>query len=463
MDKVIWGPADPWNNGDFLGAHWLFWAFSVQESPEGLLNWPWGEHGVLSSFPNPFDAWLLGSLFADTDFPLNWNLMMLGHHLLNVVATVYLARVAGGRVLHASAAGALVAASPIMLHEHAMGHTLTAAVWPALFAFGALIKRNTCVAGILIGVQGLCYLYTGLAAGLVALIIRPARGLFLSLLVCGPYLFFLIPGLESANTVRPPDGFNGIPVKGLFGLSSQWHIQLHPLVWLGLGAWFWGDRDTQGLRRRIVMAATLLCLWSLGPHIILNRGDSSVFGSPISFLFDLPGLSRMHHPIRLGMLYTPLLAIALILGLNRRRGIWALGLIAICLTHWRIIDNTAAWSASAQIPGEKAARWLKKNSAAVVDLGSHGMEALSLQTIHGKPILAGFHPRSKPRPGVDATLMQRVDAWAQGQEQPHLPQRLKQLGYSHVIIVDRGPGKTPSEQAIRSQLGPPVYPGVYAL
>ena len=126
-----------------------------------------------TSFPNPF---VHGSCLASPSaqgFPLGWNLMMLGHHLLNVVATVLLARAVGLRTLHAAASGALVAATPLMLHEHAMGHTLTAAVWPGLLGLAALCAGRGAVAGLWIGIQGLTYLYTGLMVGVVALILRP--------------------------------------------------------------------------------------------------------------------------------------------------------------------------------------------------------------------------------------------------------------------------------------------------
>jgi len=463
MDTTIWGPADPWNNGDFIGAHWLFWALNQPDNPTTLLNWPWGETALTSNFPNLFDAWILAPLLSDVDFPVGWNLMMLGHHLLNIIGTVCIARSAGARLLHASAAGALIAATPIMLHEHAMGHTITAAIWPALFGLSALLKNRGIAAGIWIGLQGLAYLYTGIAAGLVALIIRPTKGLILAPLICAPYLMVLVPELESATAVRPPDGFTGLPLDAVWGLASQSHIRLHPILLVGCTAWFWGNKILLRQRRSIVIASTVLLVLALGPEITFQRGAPPSWASPLAFLFDLPGLSRMHHPIRLSMLAAPLLATALVLALNRRRAIWAFALIGLSLTQWRTIDNTAAWSASGKMPGFRIATWLSKNSTAVIDLGSSSMEALSLQTVHEKPVLSGFHPRSNPRPGVDPSLFERVERWAAGEQQPQLPVRLRQLGYSHVVIIDRGPGRTPSSKAVEAQLGEAVYPGIYAL
>ena len=81
------------------------------------------------------------------------------------------------------------------------------------------------------------------------------------------------------------------------------------------------------------------------------------------------------------------------------------------------------------MPGAEAAAWLEENATAVVDLGSSHMQSLSLQTIHGKPVLADFHPRANPPPHVDRSLLTRVNLWATGQVQRGLPARLK-LGYS---------------------------------
>ena len=461
MDAAIWGPSDPWNNGDFLGAHWLFWAVQQPGDATTVLLWPWGETDLWTAFPNPFDAWLFSGIAARIGFPLGWNLMMVVHHLLNVVGTVVLARSVGLRPLHAAAAGALIAATPIMLHEHAMGHTLTAAVWPGLFGLAALSAGKGLQAGLWIGVQGLAYLYTGLMAGIVALIVRPTRGLLLALLVVAPYLWHLSPQLEAATAVAPPDGFTSLPIDGLLGSAQQFHIRLFPVIFLGVLAPFVGPHRSWA--RRAVMAATLLFIMAIGPEGFLHRGDSPAFQSPAGLLFSIPGLDRMHHPVRLAMLAAPLLAVATFAVLHRRRAIWALAGIGLCGLQWRVIDNTAAWSTSGTMPGLEAAEWLEDHATAVVDLGSSHMQSLSLQTIHGKPVLAGLHPRTNPPPHVDQSLLRRVTAWAEGDVQEGLPARLRQLGFSHVIVVDRGPGRTPDASAVETQLGAPVKPGIYAL
>ena len=69
LDAAVWGPSDPWNNGDFLGAHWLFWAIQQPGDAAAGLFWPWGELDAWTSFPNPFDAWILSGVTARAGFP----------------------------------------------------------------------------------------------------------------------------------------------------------------------------------------------------------------------------------------------------------------------------------------------------------------------------------------------------------------------------------------------------------
>ena len=463
MDSGLWGPADPWNNGDFLGAQWLFWAAAQTGDPTAWLHWPWGEDDALTAFPNPFDAWLLGPWVADVPLAHWWNPMMLGHHVLNVAASVVLARSAGARPVAAAMAGALVASTPLMLHEHTLGHTLTAAVWPGLFGLSALLTGRSKQAGLWIGVQGLAYLYTGLFVGLVAIALRPKRGLLTALIPMLPYLALLAPQMEVATAVPPPDGFTALPLNGLWGAASQPQVQLQPLLAMaGLGLVL-GNHTHRTTRRRLIGAAAVLLFLALGTHFVWARGEPALGASPAQWLFGVPGLERMHHPIRLGLLATPLLAAAAALSVNKLPSAWPLAALLACGLNWKTIDNTAAWPAPAEPPGTATAKWLAQHADAVVDLGSTHMQALALQTIHEKPILAGFHPRERPHPNVDARVFERVSAWAEGIEQPGLADHLKRLGYSHVIAIDRGPQRSPSITAVQRDLGEPVFPGVYAL
>jgi len=350
-----------------------------------------------------------------------------------------------------------------MLHEHAMGHTLTAAFWPGLFGLSALLRGRPKQAGVWIGVQSLAYLYTGLFAATVALILRPRRGLATALLLVVPYLIALAPQLEVASAVPPPDGFTALPLNALWGVSSQPQLQLQPLLAPALIGLAIGPKINRSIRRRMIGCAIVLLVFAMGTHILVARGEAPLGASPAHWIFKAPGLERMHHPIRLAMLAVPLLAVAFALMLNRLRSIWALCILLACGLNWKTIDNTAAWPEASEPPGTEEAMWLASNAEAVVDLGSTHMQALALQTIHGKPILAGFHPRQKPRPGVDADLFEKVEQWSQGVDQPGLAAHLKRLGYSHVIVIDRGPNRTPTDSAVREALGAPVRPGIFAL
>ena len=461
MNDGLWGPADPWSNGDFVGAYWLFWSAAQSGDVTQALNHPWGESSILANFPNPFDAWLLGPIVAQMRFPLWFNLMMLAHHLLNVVGTVTLARFAGARPISCLAAGVLVAASPIMLHEHTMGHTLTAAIWPGLFGLAALLRGNGAWAALLIAIQGYAYLYNGLAFGLIALVIRPTRWLGLSLLLILPYLVSLAPALQSTTATPPPDGFTALPIDGLTWGAQQSHVRINPLVLLGLLALFQGTKNSLRIRRRLTLTAVTCLLIAAGPVWVLHRGQPPLSHSPIAFLFDIPGLSRMHHPIRMTMVAVPLLAVCLALALQRKRNLWSIALVLSAALTWKTMDNTVAWPQNPNPPGHKAAMWLADHATAVVDLGSYSMEALALQPIHQKPILSGFHPRNRPRSGLDPSVFQAVEKWATGTVIPDLPRILKRLGYSHVLVIDRG--RPLDDTAVKQQLGPPVMPNIYAL
>ena len=144
-----------------------------------------------------------------------------------------------------------------------MGHTLTAAVWPGLFGLAALSAGKGLQAGLWIGVQGLAYLYTGLMAGIVALIVRPTRGLLLALLVVAPYLWHLSPQLEAATAVAPPDGFTSLPIDGASGVGSAVPYPTVSSHLLGVLAPFVGPHRSWA--RRAVMAATLLFVMAIGP------------------------------------------------------------------------------------------------------------------------------------------------------------------------------------------------------
>jgi len=463
MGQGLWGPQDPWTNGDFIGAYWLFWSAATSGDELAMLSWPHGETDLLTSFPNPFDAWILGPLMAHLPFPLGWNAMMLTHHLANVAATVVLARAAGSKALPAAAAGALVGACPVMLYETMLGHTLTAAVWPGLLGLALLLRGRGLWAGVLIGVQGLFYLYTGLGFGLAALILRPDKRLLSALAVVGPYLFWLVPLLPAAEAMPPPDGHNSLPLDGLLWASDQQQFRIHPVLLLGLTAPFLLPSNDKSKGRRLVAVALMALLFAVGPSIAWSRGEG-LLTSPVAWVQHLvPGMGRMHHPVRFAMILVPVLAVACALSFSRWPKISGALMLLLALPTWRTIDNTCAWPESATPPGAEQAARLAGSEGAVLDLGSRSMEALALQPIHGRPILSGLHPRANPRPGIDPTVAKRVNAWASGVEQPGLPAVLRAQGFTHVLVVDRGSRSPVTSVAVEAALGPPLSPGIYGL
>jgi len=463
MGEGLWGAQDPWTNGDFIGARWLFWSAATAGDQLKLVAWPSGEAPLLRSFPNPFDGWMLGSIIALLPFPLGWNLMMLGHHLANVGATVVLARSAGARAVPAIAAGALVGASPVMLYEVMLGHTITAAVWPGLLGLALLLRGRGTAAGLLIGIQGLFYLYTGLAFGLAALLLRPQRGLAAALAVVAPYLIWLWPMLPAAEAVPPPDGHTSLPLDSLLWASSQQHFRIHPALLIGLISPLLLPGQERVKRVRWTLVALLALFLAVGPQVAWSRGDA-LFTSPLAWVQHLiPGMGRMHHPVRASMLLVPALAVGTALALHRWPKAAGVALLLMVLPTWRTIDNTCAWPEAPIPPGADQAAFLAQHEGGVIDLGSRSMEALALQPIHGRPVLSGFHPRAQPRPGVDPSLGIRVNAWAKGEPQPGLPRLLRRAGFTHVLVVDRGARSPVDASAVEAALGPPVVPGVYAL
>ncbi len=451
----LWGPDLPWLHRDFLGAWWLFHAADIGEAL-AQLHHPDGSLPLAHHIPNPFDGLLLGPLVARVPFPLWWNVLQLGHHLGNVVGTAVLARAAGLRPSAAIAAGLLVAGSPVMLHEIAGGRTLSGAAWPGLLGLAALLRQRDRTAGLLIGLQGLCYLYTGLLFGLAALALRPRRGLAWAALPLAPYLLWLLPVAQDLSGAPPPAGHTALPLAGLLGLAVvPEKFRLNPLLLTGLLA---------ALRpggRRWLMVALLAGLVAVGPAPGWSgAGDVS---SPVAWLmWAIPGLDRMHHPVRAAFLLVPALAVMCghLIDAIPRRDLRILTWSA-ALPLVGALRLAAAHDVGPEPPGADAARWLAAHAEAAVDLtGAHG-EALGLQPIHGLPMLEGLRVL-RPAPGRRAAnLRADVDAWWAGEARPGLPEQLRQAGFSHVLVVERrGPVDV---TAIEAALGPPVFPGVYAL
>lgn len=467
LSAGIWGPESPWTHFDFLGAWWLWWASGRGGDALAMLAFPDGALPLQHHFPNPFDGWLMGPLaFPDGAVgPRAWrlfNVTQLVHHLLNVAAATLLARAAGLRTWPSAIAGALVAASPVMFHEIAGGRTLPGAVWPGLLGLRALLRGRAGRAGLWIGLQGLFYLYTGALFGLVALVLRPRWGLATAALVLTPYALWLLPLLDGLHGRPPPAGFTALPISGLLGFEGvpeRFRLLqlLAPLGVAGLVA---------GHRWRWLAAAGVVALVSVGPTPGWGLGDAAIV-SPLAWAqWAVPGLGRMHHPVRATLLLAPLLAVG-VGALAQRRAAWAAVALGLALWGRGPVLLATSWAAPVDPPGSEAAAWLATHGVAVVDLTGAGDAALGLQPLHGLPMLEGLRRASRRPDGGGATharLRARADGWLAGERQPTLAADLAAAGFSHVLVVERrGPLPAPVWSAVQADLGPPVAPGVFAL
>jgi len=468
FESGLWGPENAWHNRDFLGAWWLFWDAATPGDGLRLQNWPDGALALQHHIPNPFDGWLLGSLLWDADSPLWWNGMQLCHHLLNVAAAAVLARMAGARTGGALAAGALVAATPVMLHEIAGGRTLSGAVWPGLLGLAFLLRGRGVVAGLLIGLQGLFYLYTGVLFGLVALVLRPLPGLLAAGLPMAAYAAWLWPLASGLHGKPPPAGFTSLPLAGLVGLTEvPERFRLHAGLLAGLPGFglaaLRGQRST-GLRW---LAAVGLCaLVALGPEPGWSVGATQVT-SPLAWvMWALPGAGRMHHPLRAALVLVPLLAVGVALLLERFPS--RLGAIPVVLAFLgrTPIEQAVPFGVEPTPPGADAVAWLTTApEGAVVDLTGAGDAALGLQPLHGRPMLEGLRRPAPPRRGggpVAGRLRKQVDGWLDGTSQPGLAEELAAHGFRYVLVVDRR--EPPVDRSgLELDLGEAVGPGIYAL
>jgi hypothetical protein len=468
FEDGLWGPENAWHNRDFLGAWWLFWDAATTGDGLALQNWPDGALALQHHIPNPFDGWLLGPALWGLSFPLWWNGMQLAHHLLNVGAAAALARVAGARTGGALAAGALVAASPVMLHEIAGGRTLSGAVWPGLLALAFLLRGKGVIAGLLIGVQGLFYLYAGALFGLVALILRPLPGLAAAALPMAAYAAWLWPLASGLHGKPPPAGFTELPLRGLLGLTDvPERFRLHPGLIAGLPGFAMvllrGDR---AVGARWLAAVALVLVVAVGPTPGLGVGED-LFTSPLAWLmWAVPGAGRMHHPLRAALLLVPLLAVGV--GLLLARLPPRLGAIPVVLAFLSRgpVEQAVPRGVDPTPPGAQAVAYLSTAPAgAIVDLTGAGDAALGLQPLHGRAMLEGLRRPTPPRRGggpVAPQLRKRADGWLRGERQPGLPQDLAAAGFRYVLVIDRR--DTPVERgAVEADLGPPVAPDVYAL
>ncbi|NOY24503.1 MAG: hypothetical protein GXP62_01385, partial [Oligoflexia bacterium] len=356
---------------------------------------------------------------------------------------------------------------PVMLHEIAGGRTLSGAVWPGLLALGLLAQGRiqSVLGGLLIGLQGLFYVYTGLLFGLVALILCPAWGLLAAAIPMIPYLWWLSPVWSDAQT-RPPDaGFTRLPVAGLLGLARvQERFRLHPALLIGLPALL-AARGRQALRLGAVIA--LLVLIALGPNPTWD-GGGALFTSPMAWAGELfPPLARMHHPIRAALVLVPLLAVGLSRLLDRLPwpAVLATALLALPMRH--AVELGAPWSAMVEPEGLTQARWIADHTddqhiGAIVDLTGNQGGALALQPIHQRPMLEGLRKELPDKDRQVGWLRRGVDPWLSGQRvAPSTLKALRQAGFTHVLVVPRG--TVVPLDGVEADLGSPVFPGVYTI
>lgn len=455
----LWGPADPFRNGDFNGGWWLWWAShrGTTDSPGwALLDWPHGVDSLAAVIPNPLDMLLLGQLGPPS--VAGWNGVQLAHLVLALLATVGLARAAGAAWWAAGAAATLLAASPVLLHEVAGGRPSNLIVWPGLLALAALIRGRGVAAGVLAALQGVAYAWHGLVLVLVALPLirrwRPAlvAGVTGALLVA-PYVAWLVDGLGQVPVDTPQVGYTHLPGAGLFGLGGvPPRFRLHPALLLAvLPGLRWGWR--------LGLAGGLGLLLAMGPELEWSLGQPLATG-PLAWLqWAVPPVNRLHHPLRAVLLALPLLCGAVALGLTHLRGGRLLGAVVValaCAAH-KPMDQATTYGqpgtpdfADLGAPGD----------GPVVDLqGMHHRTALALQTVHGRPLLEPLWFQ-RPRDGVQA----EVDAFLRtGRAAPDLWQRLADRGLEQVWALDRFGDGVDLSPALRAALGDPLVPGVWAL
>ena len=181
LRRGLWGAADPWENGDFVGNVWCWWrqAERARDGTEWLevTGWPGGGGALDQLFPNRVDAWMALPFFELEGWWLTWNAMAVAFIALSVVATVLAARLAGATRLAAASAALLLAMSPTFLHELGWGRMASFLFWPGLLALGltaaATRARGQLAwlaaggAGAMLTLQAVAYPFHALATGVV--------------------------------------------------------------------------------------------------------------------------------------------------------------------------------------------------------------------------------------------------------------------------------------------------------
>jgi hypothetical protein len=390
FESGLWGPADPWRNGDFNGSWWLWWAFSEQWKGTPFwdaVHWPNGLGSLAAFFPNPLDMAVLGLFRAPN--ALFWNGVQIFHLGALLVATVVLARTLGASALSSAAGAALVAGSPAILHEVAGGRPSNLIVWPGLFALVALVRGRWKIAGVLGALQCVAYAWHGVVLVLVALpLVKDrkvaVRALGVAAVVALPYIAWLLVGWGGLLQDVPPDGYTALPLSGMVGLDSvPPRFRLHPLLLpaalvLGLQG---GHRCLAGALIGLVVAIGPAPTWALGDPL---------FSGPTAWVAAVvPPLNRLHHPVRATLLILPLLGVAIALGVDSLRASKPAGVVLLLLglATARWMDQGATYAQPVEPP---FAREDFSGVGPISDpLGVRHLTALSLQPYHRRPLVQG--------------------------------------------------------------------------
>ncbi len=454
LGSGLWGPEQPFLQGDFTGGWWLWWARSSAGSAE-LVGFPEGIQSVAPYFPNPLQMSLLGLLMGPPT-ALAWNLVQLSHLVLLVLSTVVLARVAGAGRLASAGAAALVAASPVLLHEVVGGRPDDLVVWPGLLALACLWKggRWAIAAGLLAALQGTLYAWHGVVLLLAGLcLIRSRRDALVAgvvgALAVTPYLIWLSWGLSTVPTDTPDAGYTALPLAGLW--PGEWGMPerflVHPLL---LSVSLLGVRGG----RRWLGAGLLALLLALGPGICWLVGDEPLVSGPWAWVaWAIPGAARMHHPLRAVLLALPLLAVATALGVERMRwGPWLAGGLGLAaLAHAPTLEKAAAYDVDPVPPFAE----VQVTGPGLDLLGAEHKMSLALQTVHGQPVME--LPSQRREDPVIQALAAGVDPG------PAFWVRLREQGIREVWVFDRRGDGDAARAVVEQALGEPVRPGVYEL
>jgi hypothetical protein len=459
-----WGPEDPWRNGDLAGAYWWWWAADQRFQgldPLALLDWPRGAGALGAVIPNPLHLGLAAFFLGPPD-GMSWNLLVTFHACLAAFATGLLARAAGLPAPVAALCGLLFAASPVNLHELAGGRPDTLLCWPGILGLAAWIRggrRWELVAGLFIGLQGVLYLWHGAVCLGLAFLLRPQPVALLRLGVC--ILFPLLPyGLwlntqlnAGVPTDAPPAGYTSLPLAALIAHSElPDRFRVFPLVSLiGLGGLLRPGRSMG----RAALAGLLLCM---GPLLQWTPGLPLPGAStgPFAWLaWALPPVRRLHHPIRAMPFVIPLIVVGGLRGLlpHLRRQLGGPALVwislAMSIAVMPEVDDFRSLCAWETPPEPPYARVVGPGGPVVDLLGMHHRTALSLQTVHGRPIAEPLRFRR------EGPLGSRLEQLAQeGELDPTLLADLRAAGFVEIWVLPRFADGEAATQALTQALGP---------